>query len=90
MRALALPVTPSGLLHPGFSIDRLEKELIMESLARSSGNKTEAAKLLGIPASVTQVCLLAVGYYTGDSFTPAPRRPASEVTFLNRWKNPIA
>lgn len=44
----ALPVTPSGLLHPGFSIDRLEKELIMESLARSSGNKTEAAKLLGI------------------------------------------
>jgi DNA-binding NtrC family response regulator len=41
-------VTPSGLLHPGFSIDRLEKELIMESLARSSGNKTEAAKLLGI------------------------------------------
>jgi len=42
------PVTPSGLLHPGFSIDRLEKELIFEALARSSGNKTEAAKLLGI------------------------------------------
>ncbi len=44
----ALPVTSSGLLHPGFSIDRLEKELIFEALARASGNKTEAAKLLGI------------------------------------------
>jgi len=53
-------------------------------------HEAEIAELLGIPASVTQVCLLAVGYYTGDSFTPAPRRPASEVTFLNRWKNPIA
>jgi len=52
-------------------------------------HEAEIAELLGIPASVTQVCLLAVGYYTGDSFTPAPRRPASEVTFLNRWKNPI-
>lgn len=53
-------------------------------------HEAEIAELLGIPPSVTQVCLLAVGYYTGDSFTPAPRRPASEVTFLNRWKNPIA
>lgn len=43
-----LPITPSGLLQPGFSIDRLERELIRESLARTSGNKTEAAKLLGI------------------------------------------
>jgi hypothetical protein len=30
-----------------------------------------------------------VGYYTGDSFSPAPRRPASEVTYLNRWKAPV-
>ena len=51
LRALAetaLPVTTSGLLNPGFSIDRLENELIYEALARASGNKTEAAKLLGI------------------------------------------
>ncbi len=52
-------------------------------------HEAEIADLLGIPASVTQVCLLAVGYYTGDSFTPAPRRPATEVTYLNRWKQPI-
>ncbi len=47
------------------------------------------AELLGIPPTVTQVCLLAVGYYTGDSFTPAPRRPADEITSLNRWKQPV-
>lgn len=52
-------------------------------------HEVEVAELLGIPTSVTQVCLLAVGYYTGDSFTPAPRRPASEVTYLNRWKHPV-
>ena len=52
-------------------------------------HEAEIAELLGIPASVTQVCLLAVGYYTGDSFAPAPRRPAAEVTYLNRWKQPV-
>ncbi len=52
-------------------------------------HEAEVAELLGIPSSVTQVCLLAVGYYTGDTFTPAPRRPASQVTYLNRWKQPV-
>jgi len=53
-------------------------------------HEAEIADLLGIPDTVTQVCLLAVGYYTGDTFTPAPRRPALEVTYLNRWKAPVA
>lgn len=52
-------------------------------------HEAEIAELLGIPGTVTQVCLLAVGYYTGDTFAPAPRRPAAEVTFLNRWKTPV-
>jgi len=51
--------------------------------------EAEVAELLGIPASVTQVCLLPVAYYTGDSFSPAPRRPAREITYLNRWKSPV-
>ena len=50
------------------------------------GHEAEIAELLGIPPTVTQVSLLAVGYYTGETFTPAPRRPAREVTFLNGWK----
>ena len=52
-------------------------------------HEAEVAELLGIPPTVTQVCLLPVGYYTGDSFSPAPRRPAREVTYLNRWKAPV-
>ena len=52
-------------------------------------HEAEIADLLGIPDSVTQVCLLAVGYFTGDTFTPAPRRSAAEVTYLNRWKSPV-
>lgn len=52
-------------------------------------HEAEVAERLGIPPTVTQVCLLAVGYYTGDSFTPAPRRPAAEVTYLNLWKQPV-
>jgi nitroreductase len=52
-------------------------------------HEAEIAELLGIPPTVTQVCLLAVGYFTGSDFTPAPRRPAAEVTFLNRWKQPV-
>jgi nitroreductase len=52
-------------------------------------HESEIAELLAISPTVTQVCLLAVGYSTGDTFTPAPRRPAQEVTFLNRWKQPV-
>jgi nitroreductase len=52
-------------------------------------HEAAVAELLGIPPSVTQVCLLAVGYYTGDSFSPAPRRSARDVTYLNRWKAPV-
>jgi len=52
-------------------------------------HEAEIATLLGIPPTVTQVCLLAVGYFTGDTFAPAPRRPARDVTYLNNWKNPV-
>ena len=52
-------------------------------------HEAEVADLLGIPPTVSQVCLLPVAYHTGDTFTPAPRRPAREVTFLNRWKQPV-
>jgi nitroreductase len=51
-------------------------------------HEAAVAELLGIPETVTQVCLLAVGYYTGDTFTPAPRRSAADVTYRNTWKQP--
>jgi nitroreductase len=53
-------------------------------------HEAEIADLLGIPGTVTQVCLLAVGYYTGETFTPAPRQPARATTYVNRWKNTLA
>jgi nitroreductase len=48
----------------------------------------EAADLLGIPHTVSQVALLPVAYYTGDDFKRATRRPAAEVTYFNGWKQP--
>lgn len=48
------------------------------------------AELLGIPETVTQVALLPVAYYTGDTFHPAPRRPAAEITYFNHWKHTLS
>jgi nitroreductase len=52
-------------------------------------HERQVGELLGIPDTVTQVALLPVGYYTGDTFSPAPRRPAAEITYFNRWKQTI-
>lgn len=49
-------------------------------------HEKEVGELLGIPETVTQVALLAVGYTTGGDFRPAPRRPAAEITYFNRWE----
>lgn len=46
----------------------------------------EAADLLGIPATVSQVAMTPVAYYTGDDFKVATRLPAERVTYFNRWK----
>ena len=32
-------------------------------------HEEQVAEILGIPPTVTQVCLLAVGYYTGATFS---------------------
>lgn len=46
----------------------------------------EAAEILGIPDSVTQVALIPVAYYTGTDFRPANRKPAEQVTYWNGWR----
>jgi nitroreductase len=53
------------------------------------GYEAEAGELLGIPDTVSQVALIPVAYYTGDTFKPGSRRPVEEITYLNRWKQPI-
>jgi nitroreductase len=46
----------------------------------------EAAELLGVPDTVTQLALIPVAYYTGDTFQPGARKPAESVTYWNGWK----
>jgi len=45
----------------------------------------EVAKVLGIPANITQAALLPVAYFTGDDFQPASRVPAAELTYWDQW-----
>jgi nitroreductase len=46
----------------------------------------QASELLGIPETVSQAGLIPIGYYTGDDFKTAKRRPAEEITYWNTWK----
>ena len=54
------------------------------------GSEAEVGELLGIPDTVTQVALLPVGYYTGDTFSVTKRKPADQITFIDRWGNKAA
>ncbi len=45
----------------------------------------DAARLLGIPAEVTQTALLPVAYFTGTDFKPAARLGAADRIHWNRW-----
>lgn len=48
-------------------------------------HEAEAAELLGVPDSHLQVALLPVGYFTGEDFKPAARRPIESITSWNQW-----
>jgi nitroreductase len=50
------------------------------------GYEAEAAELLGIPSTVSQLALIPLAFYTGDDFKPGARRPVEEVTYFNGWK----
>jgi nitroreductase len=47
--------------------------------------EADVADLLGIPPDVTQVALIPVGYYTGETFSPAARPPPETVTHWDGW-----
>jgi nitroreductase len=53
------------------------------------GHEREAAEVLGIPETVTQVALVPVAYYTGDDFRPARRRAVSDVVYVNGWRRKL-
>lgn len=52
-------------------------------------HEAEAARLLGVPETVTQVALLPVAHTKGSTFQPAARRPLADVTHLNSWGSPL-
>jgi nitroreductase len=45
----------------------------------------DMARAVGLPDGITQVALLAAGYFTGVDFKPAKRAPARERTHWDRW-----
>jgi nitroreductase len=49
------------------------------------GRADAVADLLGIPDGVTQVVLLPLAHTVGTAFRPAARRPATEITYFDRW-----
>ena len=49
------------------------------------GAADRVADLLNLPEGVTQIVLLPVAWTIGDDFRPAPRRPAREITWFDRW-----
>src|SRR6266540_177292 len=52
-------------------------------------NEREAAEVLGIPETVTQVAMIPVARYTGDDFKPAVRRPVEQVVYVNGWRRKL-
>ena len=48
--------------------------------------ESEAAELLGIPATVHQAALLPIARYSGEDFKPGRRRPVEEITYWDSWK----
>lgn len=52
-------------------------------------HEEEVRKLLGIPQTYVQGCLLPVGRLrAGRTFRPAPRRPVDDVVARDRWDGP--
>lgn len=51
--------------------------------------EAEAAEILEIPSTVTQVALTPVAYYAGDDFKVASRLPVEKVVYANGWKQPF-
>lgn len=47
--------------------------------------EAEVADILGLPEGVHQGALIPTTYNTGQTVTPAPRQPVSEVLHLQGW-----
>ncbi|HUJ26436.1 MAG TPA: sigma-54 dependent transcriptional regulator [Myxococcales bacterium] len=71
---------PSGLAGPilpadGLSLDELEKSLIVQALERTKGNKTSAAKLLGMSYDALRYQVKKLGLEEATGSAPRPPHP---------------
>ena len=48
-------------------------------------HEQEVAAILGIPDGVSQVGLIPVAYYTGDTFRPVERLPMERIVSWDSW-----
>jgi DNA-binding NtrC family response regulator len=55
------PQNESNFLPEGMSLDQYEQELIREALRRSEGNKSQAARLLGLTRNALRYRLTQMG-----------------------------
>jgi nitroreductase len=51
-------------------------------------HEQEVAVILGIPDGVSQVGLIPVAYYTGDTFRPVERLPMERIVSWDSWGRP--
>lgn len=49
------------------------------------GKRDELADLLGVPEGNTQIAMIPVAWTKGTDFKPAPRYPAREITYIDRY-----
>jgi DNA-binding NtrC family response regulator len=54
-------VEKSGFLPPGMTLDNWEDEMIREALRRANGNKSQAARLLGLTRNALRYRLSKIG-----------------------------
>lgn len=49
------------------------------------GKRDELRDVLGVPETSTQIAMIPVAWYTGEDFKKAPRYPAREITFIDKY-----
>ena len=52
---------PAGFLPEGMTLEQLEDEMIREALRRANGNKSQAARLLGLSRNALRYRLSKIG-----------------------------
>jgi nitroreductase len=48
-------------------------------------HEDEVAAILGLPSDIRTAVLIPTGYFSGETFRPAARRPLDEVLHVDRW-----